>query len=323
MDIYYNMRLYKNIILIIISILVLHGCGTIVSRNETGSLTKINKKLNTITSVEKKVHQNETNKFNLISSFSYGIKYSLDNINTEDDYESAVYTSKLLNNRILSISGYPNINDIKSMEELVDKLKSDMLTQQAEGIAKLEQKDKEIMSLINEKELLIKELEKANNNLSDTALKISSENDKNKVVINEINSYYGLGAVYYGFKRFLTTCFVTILCVIIGYVVLRILATLNPIASAIFSVIESVFSYGIRFIKLLAPNSTKISGLSSTIEVNKYKNTLSKVVDSIQVSVQNKEECDVTLCDIKTELSKNMNSDDKIVINEIKNELKW
>ena len=317
------MRLYKNIILIIISILVLHGCGTIVSRNETGSLTKINKKLNTITSVEKKVHQNETNKFNLISSFSYGIKYSLDNINTEDDYESAVYTSKLLNNRILSISGYPNINDIKSMEELVDKLKSDMLTQQAEGIAKLEQKDKEIMSLINEKELLIKELEKANNNLSDTALKISSENDKNKVVINEINSYYGLGAVYYGFKRFLTTCFVTILCVIIGYVVLRILATLNPIASAIFSVIESVFSYGIRFIKLLAPNSTKISGLSSTIEVNKYKNTLSKVVDSIQVSVQNKEECDVTLCDIKTELSKNMNSDDKIVINEIKNELKW
>ena len=323
MDIYYNMRLYKNIILIIISILVLHGCGTIVSRNETGSLTKINKKLNTITTVEKKVHQNETNKFNLISSFSYGIKYSLDNINTEDDYESAVYTSKLLNNRILSISGYPNINDIKSMEELVDKLKSDMLTQQAEGIAKLEQKDKEIMSLINEKELLIKELEKANNNLSDTALKISSENDKNKVVINEINSYYGLGAVYYGFKRFLTTCFVTILCVIIGYVVLRILATLNPIASAIFSVIESVFSYGIRFIKLLAPNSTKISGLSSTIEVNKYKNTLSKVVDSIQVSVQNKEECDVTLCDIKTELSKNMNSDDKIVINEIKNELKW
>jgi len=198
-----------------------------------------------------------------------------------------------------------------------------MLTQQAEGITKLEQKDKEIMSLINEKELLIKELEKANNNLSDTALKISSENDKNKVVINEINSYYGLGAVYYGLKRFLTTCFVTILCVIIGYVVLRILATLNPIASAVFSVVESIFSYGIKFIKLLAPNSTKISGLSATVEVNKYKNTLSKVVDSIQVSAQNKDDCEVTLCNIKEELSKNMNSDDKIVINEIKNELKW
>jgi len=310
-------------LLIIPGFLLLNGCGTIVSKNETGSLTKINKKLTDITTIEKKVHQNETNKFNLISSFSYGIKYSLDNINTEEDYDSAVYSSKLLNNRILSISGYPNIDDIKSMEELVDKLKSDILTQQAKGIAELEKKDKEIMALLDNKTYLEKELEKANNKLSDTALKISSENDKNKIVINEINSYYGLGAVYYGLKRFLTTCFVTILCVIIGYVVLRILATLNPIASAIFSVVESVFSYGIKFIKLLAPNSTKISGLSSTIEVNKYKNTLSKVVDSIQVSVQNKEECDVTLCDIKTELSKNMNSDDKIVINEIKNELKW
>lgn len=310
-------------LLIIPGFLLLNGCGTIVSKNETGSLTKINKKLTDITAVEKKVHQNETNKFNLISNFSYGIKYSLDNINTEEDYESAVYSSKLLNNRILSISGYPNINDIKSMEDLVDKLKSDILTQQAKGIAELEKKDKEIMALLDNKAYLEKELEKANNKLSDTALKISSENDKNKIVINEINSYYGLGAIYYGLKRFLTTCFVTILCVIIGYVVLRILATLNPIASAIFSVIESIFSYGIRFIKLLAPNSTKISGLSATVEVNKYKNTLSKVVDSIQVSVQNKEECDVTLCDIKTELSKNMNSDDKIVINEIKNELKW
>lgn len=307
-----NIALYFNI-----------GCGTIVSKNETGSLTKINKKITLINETEKKIHQNETNKFNLISNFSYGIKYSLDNINTEEDYDSAVYSSKLLNNRILSISGYPNIDDIKSMEDLVDKLKSDILTQQAKGIAELEKKDKEIMELLDAKEYLEKELEKANNNLSTAAIKISSENDKNKIVINEINSYYGLGAVYYGLKRFLTTCFVTILCVIIGYVVLRILATLNPIASAIFSVIESVFSYGIRFIKLLAPNSTKISGLSATVEVNKYKNTLSKVVDSIQVSVQNKEECDVTLCDIKTELSKNMNSDDKIVINEIKNELKW
>ena len=176
---------------------------------------------------------------------------------------------------------------------------------------------------MDEKEILLKELENANNKLSDTALKISSENDKNKSIVKEINSYYGLGAVYYGLKRFLTTCFVTILCIIIGYVVLRILATLNPVASAIFGVIESIFSYFIRFIKLLAPNSTRISGLSSTIEVNKYKNTLSKVVDSIQVSAQNKDECEVTLCNIKEELSKNMNSDDKIVINEIKNELKW
>ena len=316
----------KYIFILIITIPILffnYGCGTVISKNETGSITKINKKLTDISAVEKKVHQNETNKFNLISNFSYGIKYSLDNINTEEDYNSAVYSSKLLNNRILSLSGYPNIEDIKSMEELVDKLKSDILTQQAEGIASLEKKDKEIMNLLETKEILEKELEIANNKLSDTALKISSENDKNKSIVKEINSYYGLGAVYYGLKRFLTTCFVTILCVIIGYVILRILATLNPIASAIFSVVESIFSYGIKFIKLLAPNSTKISGLSSTIEVNKYKNTLSKVVDSIQVSAQNKEDCNVTLCDIKTELSKNMNSDDKIVINEIKNELKW
>lgn len=300
------------------------GCGTIIPRNITTNQFKLQDKIDDISIANKNLVNVETNKLNLISSFSYGIKYTLDN--DTNIFNENINTASLLNNRILSLSGYPNISDIKTMEDLVDKLNSDLITLQAEGKVLLDNKDKQIMKLVAQTKTLETELAKANENLIYTAQKQAEKADNNKVIIDTINSYYGLGAVFYGLKRFVTTCFITLLVITIVYLVLRVLSTMNPIAAAIFNMVETLVSYLIKLLKVLAPKSTIISGLSDTAELNKYKNTLENIVDSIELLQANKSDAEkghVTLTEIMTEFSKNMDYNDKSVIKEIKTNLKW
>lgn len=323
------MRNIKKLLLLILVLIIpitFSGCKTVVSKNETKNQKKIQSEINSVSSIEKDIQKAESVKNGLISNLSWGIQYSLNNSDNVGFSLENIKTATLLNKRILSLSGQPNINDMKTMEDLVDKLNSTVITLKAEGQAALDKKDAEIMSLLSTKKTLEDNLLKANKNLILVAQKQAESADNNKMVVDTVNSYWGLGAIYYGLKRFITTGFITIVIIMVLYLVLRILSTMNPIASALFNVIETAFSYLVKLLKLIAPNSTTISGLSETTEVNKYKNTLISIVDSIetlQANLSDSEKGNITLKNIMTEFSKNMNSDNKTIINEIKSDLKW
>ena len=102
--------------------------------------------------------------------------------------------------------------------------------------------------------------------------------------------------------------------------ILRFAAATNPIAGAIFSIFEHIAAGAISLIKGIAPKSVDFSNLTSSFEFTRYKNTLDKVVDSIEhlKVIEAKTGVNYSLKDLRVELDKNLNDADKKLIGELK-----
>lgn len=295
------------------------GCKSLLN---TPAQDKVYNKIDTVESAHTDLISAHTNKLSLISDFSYGIHYAL------KDVESNEVTSTVnsFNNRILSLSGYPSVDKIRDMEELVDNLISKSDAAIATANKQLKNKDDEIMQLNSKIQSLQSDLVASQQQLKMTILNTAKQADSNQALVDTVNKWFGLGGVIYGLKKFTSTFCIVGICLLFIYLILRILSSLNPIANSIFNVFETIISYVIKFVKFIAPNSTSISGYSETSEVNKYKNTLEKIVDTIETLQANLDEDKkgkITLTEIMNGFSINMDSNDKNVINNIKSELKW
>jgi uncharacterized protein YjgD (DUF1641 family) len=81
----------------------------------------------------------------------------------------------------------------------------------------------------------------------------------------------------------------------------------------------------IHVVKSMMPNSLSVAKIVDQSHLDTYKNTLSKIVDSIQdlkskTEVVNKS---YTLDELLDLLSKNMDDADKRVVDELKKDLRW
>lgn len=265
----------------------------------------------------KELAQNNTEKLEAISTLAAGTDYSLSQITNPP---VQVKTALDFNTRILTITGNPNLDDLQKIKEITDLLNSEIQKEREKGVKTLKEKDSEINDLrIRQKEIQNK-YEDQIKGLETQATEVAKKADKLQVTVDEVNSYLGLGGVFYGLKRFFTLGITGIFIFLILFMILRFAAATNPIAGAIFSIFEHFAAGAISLIKGIAPKSVDFSNLTSSFEFTRYKTTLDNVVDTIEhmKNIEKKAGVTYTLKDLGTELEKNLNDSDKILIGELK-----
>lgn len=219
----------------------------------------------------KKMAALNTKKLDTIGQLSYGVDYSLDRTN--------IPAAKALNAQVLNITGLPTVEKQTLMTNAVEHTNFIYITKEIVKIEKIE-------NAINEQ------------------LKKDSENLQ--VVQTELNAHkkwFGLGGVVLGLKRF---CYWMVGFGVL-FLILRVLSTANPIASAAFSIFEGMGAMFIRGVGYIVPKAltmTKTAG----------EQALRKVVDVVESNNLLNDET-------KSHLSDKMTPEEKELIKKIKAEL--
>ncbi len=310
----------KNIWFILIIWLIIPGCAT--WRNKDKNQRDIENKQSDVQTAKNSLNANSKEKMHQVQSLSFGVEYALKKAPTNN---IPVKIANELNERIGSLAGTPNMEEVNKMKDMVDKLTSKILEEQKLGRELLKKKDDEIISIQKERDILKDELTSKQDELSAASTKIAKEADETKSKLDAMNGFFGLGAIFYGIKKFITSCLIFILIFGILFLILRILASSNPIASAIFSIFNMMGGMLLHAIKSFAPGALKSANLVTNDEHNYYKDTLYKIIDTIQEvkhhgRVLNK---DLLIKDLFDKLDKNLSDGDKELIIDAKKELKW
>jgi hypothetical protein len=140
-----------------------------------------------------------------------------------------------------------------------------------------------------------------------------------------MNSWFGLGAVFYGIKRFVTSSVLILSIGAILFFVLKIFAASNPIVGGIFGVFESIGAMVLSGIKSILPKSFAIAKFTPTVEHNLYKDTLTNIIDNIQLLKEKSKDSpkQYTLDEAMDVFSKSLDQDEKDLIESIKNKIGW
>ena len=137
---------------------------------------------------------------------------------------------------------------------------------------------------------------------------------------------FGLNAVFWGLKKFVFSTLTAIIIFSVIFIILRLLATINPIAAAAFSIFDMFGSLVISLFKGLTPKAFEMSNLVSKQKFDEYKTPLIKIIDVIQdIKMKQREnpEKEFDVQTILTQLEKDMDSHEKDLIDGILKELKW
>lgn len=310
----------KQIVIPILVIsLLLSGCTSWWKKTNPNT-NKVNTAQQQVQEAKDDLALNTKEKLNQVRSTAAGVDYALSKVTNPP---ITVSVAKELNNRTTSIVGTPNVDELVRMKQIVDNLTSQLEEEQKRGKKMLSEKDKEILGVQQETERLKKELSEKNDELKKTAETVAKTADEYKTTVDRVNSFFGLGGVIYGLKKFIASCLLFILIFGIIFLVLRILSNTNPIAKAAFMFFDMIGSVILNLIRGLMPNSISMSKLVDETKHNAYKNALYKIIDSVQEIKTDKAEPNPTLNSLIDKLSKNMNDSDKQIVDDIKRELRW
>lgn len=302
-------------------LLLMSGCSTWwQKKNESTSKVEVVKEA--VQKAKEALNENDKVKVKEIQSTASGVDYALSKVTNA---QPAVVVAKELNDRTVSLVGVPNVDEMNKMKQMVDSLTSAVKEEQLRGRKMLSDKDKEINQIQEERDQLKNDLQDKNKQLQKTAEDVAKKSDEYKETIDKVNSFFGLGGIIYGAKRFFATCLIFILVFGLIFLILRILSNTNPIAKAAFMVFDMIGSAVIHAVKSIMPNALSVAKIVDKSHLDMYKNTLTKIVDSIQ-DIKSKKEItnkSYTLDELLDLLAKNMNDVDKNVIDEIKKDLRW
>lgn len=313
---------YKTLISIILVVFLcigMAGCG-IFSHGQNGNT--IGKAQAKVELIQDNINRNNVSNVKEIGVLSDGVNYAL----SKDTNNSVpVSVAKTLNFRIGSLSDSPNIDELNNMHTIVDELTSSLTVEKNKGLLKLAQKDKEILYIQTERDSLKKDLEVKQQKLSDVAQQIANTADVNKEKLDGMNSWFGLGAVFYGIKRFITSSVLILSIGAILFFVLKIFAASNPIVGGIFGVFESIGAMVLSGIKSILPKSFAIAKFTPTVEHNLYKDTLTNIIDNIQLLKEKSKDSpkQYSLDEAMDVFSKSLDQDEKDLIESIKNKIGW
>lgn len=300
----------KPTFFLIFILLFVTGCKTL-------NVDKVQKTKDGLASTRVEKAKNDDEKLQAVSTLAAGTEYSLKAVTNPP---VQVKTAIDFNSRILSITGNPNVDDLNKIKQITDLLNSEIEKEKVKGIKLLKDKDAEILLLQTREKEIKDKYEAQIKGLEEQATQVAKKADKLQVTVDEVNSYLGLGGVFYGLKRFFTLGITGIFIFLILFMILRFAAATNPIAGAIFSIFEHFAAGAISLIKGIAPKSVDFSNLTSSFEFTRYKTTLDNVVDTIEhmKNIEKKAGVTYTLKDLGTELDKNLNDSDKMLIGELK-----
>jgi len=299
------------------------GCANLFKSSNTPSKDKIDDKAVEIQTKKEELSTNNNKKLNQIGVLAVGTHHALDK---EKDPSKEVEVAKELNDRVMSLAGSPDINDVKRIQKIVDDLISAVKVEREKGRYELNKLDKEIQYIQTEREKIKNELAKKSKEFEDLSSKIAIENDENKGKVEELDKWFGLGAVFYGIKKFISSLLIAILIFCIVFFVLKIASATNPIAAAIFKLFEFGGSMILSLVKSITPNSFSMSNFIEKEFHDRYKSALNKIVYTIQdMKDKNKilsDDKKYKLEDLFENLSKTMDGEDKDVVDECIKKLK-
>jgi hypothetical protein len=318
-----NNYMKRFFVSLVISFFVV-SCSTLSVKKQVSDnqniLTKQEQKIDTTVTAIEKIEQAKNNQ---TAALSAGIKHSLDQVTNPP---VQVDTAKALNERVVSIIGSPQLDEMKRIIATVNLLNSQVAEERKRGEELLNQRDKIIIELQKQNTDLKQKYDDQLWQMNDKAKEIAKESDAKQSTIDSMGGMFGLNAVVWGLKKFFFSALTGILIFVVIFVILRLLAAVNPIAGAAFSIFNMLGSLVIQTVKGLTPKAFEMSHLTSSGEVEKYKNVLVKIVDTIQTFKLHSEanpSKTVTLTDILDDFAVDMNDIDKDVIKSIKKDLKW
>jgi len=300
----------KNRLIFIILLTFLSGCTL-------KNVDKIDATKNKIVNTEKQLAKNTDEKMSEIAVLASGTDYSLKKvINPTIEVKTAID----INGRVINIAGNPDLNELNKIKQIIDLLNSEVEKEHKQGEKLLSAKDSEIVELQQERVQIQSQYLGQIEILKVQATEVAKKADKLQVVVSEVNSWFGLGGIIYGTKRFVSTALIAIIIFGILFVALRFFAAMNPIAGAIFSIFEHFASYVISLIKGVFPNSLSFSNHIELPVFNRYKDTLDTLIDTLYKlqTLQKKGGISYTLDEVFIELDKNLNTTDKKLIDELK-----
>ena len=312
-------------LLVIFMALLFSGCFSTIRPpkpvdDNQKAIAKEEKKVdNTLLEIEK----NDKGKKIQTSGLSVGIQHSLNQVTNAP---VQVDTARKLNERVISIVGSPHIDEIKRIKATVDLLNSALVEERKKGEELLAQRDDIINKLQKEKSELSQKYDDQLWQLTDKAKEVAKEADQNKAVLDSMSGMFGLNAVFWGLKKFFISALTAIIVFTIIFVILRLLATVHPAAAAAFSIFNMLGSLVISILKALTPKAFELSNFATKDKVEEFKSPLVKIVDVIQeLKEKQKESPDrvYPLNELLKRFDKEMDSDEKDLIDQILKEQKW
>ena len=148
-----------------------------------------------------------------IGEFAYGTGFALTKTNGTE-------AASELNKRVEALANQPSIESMKSMESIVNEL----ITNQVAGQRALAIKDKEVESLTSSMKDLVKQKDAALKQYYDLANKTAAQEDANAQTLKKMDSWMGLGAVWYGLHKFVISSMWILGIGSIIFLILRLLA---------------------------------------------------------------------------------------------------
>ena len=269
------------------------------------------------------IEKNDKGKRIQTSGLSIGIQHSLNQVTNAP---VQVDTALKLNERVISIVGSPHIDETKRIKATVDLLNSALVEERRKGEELLAQRDDIINKLQKEKSELNQKYDDQLWQLTDKAKEVAKEADQNKAALDSMSGMFGLNAVFWGLKKFVVSALTTILVFVVVFVILRLLATVHPAAAAAFSIFNMLGSAIISILKALTPKAFELANFATHDKVEQFKSPLVKIVDVIQeLKEKQKESPDrvYPLAEILKRFDKEMDSDEKDLIDDILREQKW
>ena len=315
----------KKLLLLPFILLILTGCFSTIkpSKQIDDNQKIIDKEEKKVDNTLVEIGKNDKGKKIQTSALAQGIQYSLNQVTNPP---IQVDTAKSLNERVVSIVGSPHIDEINRIKATVDLLNSAVEEERKKGLELLAKRDELINKLQKEKVELNEQYDDQLWELTDKAKEVAEEADQNKAVLDSMSGMFGLNAVFWGLKKFVFSALTAIVIFSFVFIVLRLLATVNPIAAAVFSIFDMIGSLFVSLFKGLTPKAFEMNNFVHKDKVDEFKSPLVKIIDVIQeLKEKQKESPDraYPLTEILKRFDKEMDSHEKDLINDILKEQKW
>lgn len=307
-------------IVLAVSIIILAGCAALTNKGKVAKAEEASR--SRIANVDNRISENLVNKMDAIAGLAYGTDYALSKVN---EPPREVQVARDMNQRVVSIAGSPTVEKMKEMQDTIDKLTSMLATERDQGKIKLEAKDQEIISLQSETKLLTAAKDSEIRKYMIAAQEAAASADAYKLELNKMDQWFGLGAVFYGLKKFIISSMWILGIGGILFLILRVVSYSNPVAASIFSIFSTIGGWFVRGIEALIPRAVAAAGHVSANVFNAYKSTLWKMVDGIQI-IKDRAQASgksPSVNDMLDEVAKTMNTDEKAIVDEIKKALNW
>lgn len=308
----------------VVFILLFTSCSTVKpTKQVTDAQDAVVKQEKKIDKTYDDIVKNDKGKKIQTSTLAQGIQHSLSQVTNPP---VQVETAKSLNERVVSIVGSPHIDEINRIKATVDLLNSAVEEERKKGQELLAQRDEIINKLQKEKVELNEKYDDQLWQMTDEAKKIAKESDEKQATLDAMGGMFGLNAVMWGLKKFFISALTGIVIFGVIFLLLRVLATVNPIAGAAFSIFNMFGSVVLSLIKGLTPHAFEMANFASKDTVDEYKSPLIKIVDVIQeLKEKQKDSPERTypLKELLTRFEKEFDSHEKDLIDGILRELKW